>query len=87
MAQFPIEKSFNNFRQHLQPRGQITSGRTNAESEHSMVERCKALQKQRRVVEKNMQNNDGTSLQRFLLWMRKLVVDSNGDGPDQRLGD
>ena len=33
-----------------------------------------------------LQQKGGTSLQRLLLWMRELVMEPNGDGQDQRMG-
>ena len=74
------------FRIHLQACGQITRelGRTNAESQQSLVDRCTDLQEERRAVEK-LQQKGGTSLQRLLLWMRELVMEPNSDGQDQRM--
>ena len=55
LIKFPFAKKFQNYWVHLQARGQIAMvfGRTNAESEQSIVQGCTDLQEQRCAVEKN----------------------------------
>ena len=48
-----------------------------------LVERCEELQKQRRAVESEVQKDDGTCLERLLLWKRNLVLESCHSGQNQ----
>ena len=87
--QVSLLEKLRNSRVHLHPSWQITRkfGRTNAESQQSTLERCKKIHKQRRAMEIKMHEDGGASLQRFLLWLCKLVMEPDCYGQEERMGD